>query len=155
MEAVVIRKSFNIGAEFQGMFFEIRRPPGTEWHLQLKDQPDRTRMPVMRNNQLDDIAKDIYSKPEKEFKQPRKKFKFVTENPADSGQSSGGYPSGIRETSTRPRVRHAPTKKHLDPIKENNVEWLDKLSSKSFKIASMPGELIITDAASTLSSSLL
>lgn len=132
------KKTFNIAA-FQDMYFDTRRN-NSDWKLEPRSQPNRTLSPVMRTTQLDDITTksksrsvDVVNKKQYGFLPNTDVLKYTVDNSGASGLGGSGQGSGMRETSTMPRVRVIPVRKPQNPNKEHNVEWLDKLSiRKSF-----------------------
>ena len=137
------KKTFTINSEFQDMYFDMRRN-NSDWKLSPRNQPERTLSPVMRIEQTDDVStKDkskshpvnTVDKKQYGFLPNTDKLKYTVDNSGASGLGGSGQGSGMRETSTMPRVRVIPVRKPQNPIKEHNVEWLDKLSiRKSFII---------------------
>ena len=123
--------------------------PSGGWNLEPSAQPDRTLSPVMRRQQTDDIMvttdnmvenkldkseKPKSKKDKKTLKElglmpTKKRLKFITENPSDSGHSQMGPGSGVTETNNENKVKPIPVRKPQNTVRENNVEWLDKLSS--------------------------
>ena len=136
------KKTFTIAA-FQDMYFDTRRN-NSDWKLEPRNQPERTLAPVMRTKQLDDISTKSkgkshpitpVDKKQYGFLPNTDKLKYTVDNSGASGLGGSGQGSGMRETSTMPRVRVIPVRKPQNPIKEHNVEWIDKLSiRKSFTI---------------------
>ena len=133
------KKTFKIDS-FQDMYFDTQRN-NSDWKLEPRNQPERTLAPVMRITQTDDIASgkgvtyvNKVKKKQYGFLPNRDVIKYVVENSSASELGSSGQGSGMRETNTMPRVRLAPVRKPQNPNKGHNVEWLDKLSIKSFTI---------------------
>jgi len=153
-----MKKSFNLNSVFTDMYFEdrkspsiglqnpIRMPaPSDGWNLEPKNQSERTLSPIMRREQTDDIMVNDDSriknklpnkskKKEKSYKElgvlpTKKRLKFITENPSDSGHSMLGPGSSGIETNNENKAKPIPVRKPQHTVRENNVEWLDKLSS--------------------------
>ena len=137
------KKSFKIDSEFQDMYFDMRRN-NSDWKLSPRNQPERTLSPVMRIEQTDDISTKGKGKSHPVSEVDKKQYgflpntetiKYTVDNSGASELGGSGQGSGMRETSTMPRVRVIPVRKLQNPIKEHNVEWIDKLSiKKSFTI---------------------
>lgn len=145
------KKSFKINSIFEGIFFEDKAP-NNNWKLEPKNQPSRTRAPVMKEQQTDDISKekdsDVSNSKKKlkivptdkqthlelGFLPDKEKLKVVVDNSPESGTGAGGSPSDMREISTSPKTLPVPVRKPQDRRRPHNVQWLDKLSIKSFKI---------------------
>lgn len=163
-----MKKSFKLNSVFGDMYFEDRKSPSIGlqnptrmpapsdgWNLEPKNQSERTLAPIMRREQLDDIMVNddskiknkLPKKKEKSYKElgllpTKKRLKFITENPSDSGHSQMGPGSGVTETNNENKVKPIPVRKPQNTVRENNVEWLDKLSNilpdgnKSFNLKS-------------------
>ncbi len=136
------KKTFTINS-FQDMYFDTRRN-NSDWKLEPRNQPERTLAPVMRTKQLDDISTKSKGNSHSVTPVDKKQYgflpntdvlKYTVDNSGASELGGSGQGSGMRETSTMPRVRVIPVRKPQNPIKEHNVEWLDKMSiRKSFAI---------------------
>ena len=133
------KKTFKIDS-FQDMYFDTHRN-NSNWKLEPRNQPERTLAPVMRITQTDDVASgkgvtyvNKVDKKQYGFLPNRDVIKYVVDNSGASELGTSGQGSGMRETNTMPRVRPAPVRKPQNPSKSHNVEWLDKMSTKSFKI---------------------